>query len=58
MHANKGDQLLAGSGSRALILQVLGLDGHPPYVVKWERTGHIAMILPDQYSRVVPKGGP
>jgi hypothetical protein len=58
MRANEGDQLLAGSGSTALIMQVLGLDGHPPYVVKWDRTGHISMIVPDQYSRVVPKDQP
>ncbi len=55
MRAETGDQLLAGSGATALILQVLGRDGQPPYVVKWEHTGHIAMIVPDQYTRVIPK---
>jgi hypothetical protein len=55
MRANEGDQVLAASGSTALILQVLGADGSPPYVVKWDGTGHISMIVPDQYSQVVPK---
>lgn len=54
MHANEGDQLRSGSGT-ALILRVLGLQGQPPYVVRWDRTGHISMIIPDQYSRVVPR---
>lgn len=58
MRANEGDQLLAGSGGTALILRVLGVDGHPPYVVRWDRTGHISMIVPDQYTRVVPKDRP
>ena len=28
-------------------------DGRPPYIVKWLRDGHIAMVTPDQYSRIV-----
>ena len=58
MHANEGDQLRAGSGGTAMILQVLGQDGQPPYVVRWDQTGHIAMTVPDQYSRVVAKAEP
>jgi hypothetical protein len=29
-------------------------DGSPPYIIKWLKDGHIAMVLPDQYSRIVP----
>jgi hypothetical protein len=58
MRANEGDQVLAASGSTALILQVLGADGSPPYVVRWDGTGHISMIVPDQYSQVVPRDRP
>jgi hypothetical protein len=57
MRAKAGDQLLAGSGSRALILDVLGSDGQPPYVVKWLRSDHIAMVFPDQYARIKPTDG-
>jgi Domain of unknown function (DUF1918) len=56
MMAKAGDQLLTASGSTALILDVVGADGHPPYIVKWTRSGHIAMFSPDQYTRVVPAG--
>ena len=31
-------------------------DGSPPYIIKWLKDGHIAMVLPDQYSRIVPAG--
>ena len=60
MHAHVGDRLLAaaGSGSVGLIVGVLGEDGQPPYVVKWQRTGHIAMVFPDPYARIIPAGHP
>lgn len=58
MRARVGDQLLTGSGSTGLILRVLGADGHPPYVVKWRCGDHIAMVVPDQYARVIPAEGP
>lgn len=54
MRARAGDTLVAGSGGVALILEVLGTDGHPPYVVKWLRGGNIAMVDPDPYARIVP----
>lgn len=54
MNAQAGDTLLAGSGAVAVILSVLGADGHPPYIVKWLPAGNIAMVDPDQYARVVP----
>jgi Domain of unknown function (DUF1918) len=60
MHAQVGDRLLAapGSGRVGLIVGVLGDDGQPPYVVKWQRTGHIAMVFPDPYARIIPAGHP
>jgi uncharacterized protein DUF1918 len=56
MRANIGDVLVAaGSASRTgLIIAVVGQDGAPPYVIKWLSDGHIAMVTPDPYSRIVP----
>ena len=56
MRAQAGDRLLAASGgsSVGLIVEVLGEDGQPPYVVKWLRSGHLAMVVPDQYARIMP----
>ena len=57
MRAQVGDQLLAESGNTGLILEVLGHDGHPPYVVRWHRSGHIAMVSPGQYARIIDGRG-
>ena len=54
MRAKAGDKLLAGSGLVAVILDVLGADGHPPFIVKWLAGGNIAMVVPDPYARVIP----
>ena len=56
MRANVGDVLVvAGSEHRTgLIISVVGQDGAPPYVVRWQSDGHIAMVTPDPYSRVIP----
>jgi Domain of unknown function (DUF1918) len=54
MRAREGDKLVAGSGSVALIVNVIGTDGHPPYIVKWVRGGNIAMVDPDSDARVIP----
>lgn len=37
-----------------VILDVLGADGHPPFIVKWLAGGNIAMVDPDPYARVIP----
>lgn len=37
-----------------LVIRVLGQDGAPPYVIKWQSDGHIAMVTPGEYSRIVP----
>jgi hypothetical protein len=58
MQAQMGDRIIAGTGSSSigLIVGVLGDDGRPPYIVKWLRTGHIAMVTPGPYARVIPAG--
>ncbi len=53
MKAKAGDKLLAGSGAVAIILNALGENGHPPYIVKWLPAGNIAMVDPDPYARIV-----
>jgi hypothetical protein len=64
MRAQTGDRLLAGPGSTSvgLIVSVLGEDGQPPYIVRWLRSGHLAMVVPGEYARVIPGprpvGGP
>ena len=58
MRAEVGDLLIVpGSESRTgRIIRVLGADGGPPYVIKWLSDGHIAMVTPSQYARIVPAG--
>jgi hypothetical protein len=59
MRASIGDVLMVpGGGSRTgLVIGVVGKNGAPPYVIKWLTDGHIAMVTPDQYSRIVPASG-
>jgi hypothetical protein len=55
MRASVGDVLVVpGSERRGLVIGVVGKDGAPPYVIKWLSDGHIAMVTPDQYSRIIP----
>jgi hypothetical protein len=60
MRARVGDRLLVGHGRHriGLVIGVPRDDGQPPYIVKWFSSGHIAMVSPDQYSRIVPAGHP
>jgi hypothetical protein len=58
MRAIPGDKLLAESGNTALIMHVLGSDGHPPYIVRWLSGGNIAMVDPGPYAQVIPADGP
>ncbi len=55
MRANIGDLLVVpGLESRVgEVIRVLGQDGAPPYVIKWQSDGHIAMVTPGEYSRIV-----
>jgi Domain of unknown function (DUF1918) len=56
MQAQVGDRLAAGGDHEriGLILKVPHADGTPPYVVKWLATGHIAMVMPGQFARIIP----
>jgi Domain of unknown function (DUF1918) len=60
MHANIGDRLIVeGDPARAgLIIGVPHDDGTPPYIVKWLANGHIAMVSPGQFARVIPADRP
>jgi hypothetical protein len=56
MRARVGDTLVVpGSHARTgLIVRVVGQNGAPPYVIKWLASGHIAMVTPGEYSRIIP----
>lgn len=60
MKARVGDRLLVGHGRHrvGLVIGVPRDDGLPPYIIKWASDGHIAMVFPDQYSRIIPAGHP
>ena len=56
MKARVGDRLIP-DGDPDRIGVVIGLrnaDGSPPYVVKWLTSGHIALVFPGPYARIVP----
>jgi Domain of unknown function (DUF1918) len=59
MYAQVGDRLVvAGDHERTgLIIKVPHADGTPPYVVKWLATGHIAMVMPAQFARIIHAEG-
>lgn len=56
MYARAGDRLIVeGDQARtALIIEVPHEDGSPPYIVKWLADGHIAMVSPGEFARIVP----
>jgi hypothetical protein len=58
MYAHVGDRLIAeGDAARSgLIIGVPHEDGSPPYIVKWLSDGHIAMVWPGDFARVLPAG--
>ena len=60
MHAEVGDRLVVGADRErsGLIIAVPHSDGTPPYVVKWLASGHIAMVSPSQFSRIINVGQP
>ena len=55
MYAEAGDRLMVGGDLErtGLIIEVPHADGTPPYVVRWLATGHIAMVMPAEYARVL-----
>jgi hypothetical protein len=60
LYAQVGDRLiLEGDPARTgIIIGLAHEDGSPPYVVKWQSSGHIAMVSPGPYARVIPAGHP
>jgi Domain of unknown function (DUF1918) len=56
VRARIGDRLVVGEGRIGEVVGVPSADGSPPYIIKWLKDGHIAMVLPDHYSRIVPAG--
>ncbi len=58
MKARVGDKLVVEGDSErtALIIALPHEDGTPPYVVKWLKDGHISMVFPSQYSRILASG--
>jgi hypothetical protein len=55
MKARIGDRLLP-DGEQRRVGVIIGLrnpDGSPPYVVKWLSDGHIALVVPGPYTKVV-----
>ena len=53
MRAHIGDLIEVGHGRRGLVIGLTYPDGSPPYIVKWAKDGHISMVTPDQYARVI-----
>lgn len=56
MRAHIGDRLLVGPGLPriGLVIGVPRDDGYPPYIIRWQASGHVAMVFPDQYARIIP----
>jgi hypothetical protein len=56
MFAHVGDRLIVeGDAARTgVIIGVPHADGSPPYIVKWLAGGHIAMVFPGQFARIIP----
>lgn len=60
MKARIGDRLIPdGDHSRAgVVIGLQNADGSPPYIVKWLSDGHIALVFPGPYARMVPGDAP
>ncbi len=56
MIARIGDRLLVDGTRVGLIIAVPHDDGTPPYIVRWQSDGHIAMVVPDHHMRVERAG--
>jgi hypothetical protein len=56
MRARVGDRLVTGGDRIGEAVGVPSADGSPPYIIKWLKDDHIAMVLPYEYSRMVAPG--
>jgi hypothetical protein len=62
MKACVGDRLVVDASDLAggrvgLVIGVQHEDGTPPYVIKWLSDGHVALVFPGPYARIVPASG-
>ena len=60
MRAQVGDLLIADGTDSQRVCEIIRLnhaDGSPPYVVRWLSDGHIALMFPGPYARLVPQAG-
>ena len=55
MKARVGDRLLPDGEQRraGVIIGLQNADGSPPYVVKWLSDGHIALVFPGPYTKIL-----
>jgi hypothetical protein len=60
MKAHVGDRLIVdGEGDRiGLVIGIQHEDGTPPYVIKWLSDGHVALVFPGPYARIIPAEHP
>jgi Domain of unknown function (DUF1918) len=60
MRAGVGDHLIADGPDSRRVCEIIRLshpDGSPPYVVRWLSDGHIALLFPGPYTRLVRHPG-
>ncbi len=60
MKAHVGDRLVADGADSQRICEIIRLnhpDGSPPYVVRWLNDGHITLLFPGPYARLVRRHG-
>lgn len=57
MKIKVGDRLLpeGDHGRGAVIIGIASADGTPPYVVRWLSDGHITLVTPGPYDRILPE---
>jgi len=55
MKAQVGDRLVPDGDARraGVIIGLRNADGSPPYIVKWLSSGHVALVFPGPYTRVI-----
>jgi Domain of unknown function (DUF1918) len=56
MRARVGDLLIPNgdAGRTGLVIGLQHADGSPPYIIKWLSSGHIALVSPGPYARILP----
>jgi hypothetical protein len=60
MKARVGDRMITEGSEDQRACVIIGLhhaDGSPPYVVRWLADGHIALMFPGPYTKLIHDGG-